>query len=295
MKMIFRSALIAFVALILLNCSSDVNSLNSIKVMSFNIRLNVESDSMNAWSYRKEKAASMIRFHDADIAGLQEALHDQVKDLEEYLPEYNWIGIGRDDGKVEGEFMAVFFLRERFLLIEDSTFWLSENPEMPGIGWDAACNRVVTWGRFLDKSSQKEFYFFNTHFDHMGETARIESAKLLISSIAEIAKNNNIIVTGDFNSTPSSEVYSILTKRYSDESLIDLYDAKDVSMSSHHGPSFTFTGFDLSKLSNNDKLIDYIFVSKSVNVLKHGFLSDTFDGRFPSDHLPVIAETVFSE
>jgi endonuclease/exonuclease/phosphatase family metal-dependent hydrolase len=260
--------------------------------MTFNIRLNVESDSLNAWPYRKDNAASMIRFHHADIIGLQEALFDQVKDLADRLPDYNWLGVGRDDGDVEGEFMTIFYLKKRFNVINNSTFWLSENPEIPGKGWDAVCNRIVTWGKFEDNNTNKKFYLFNTHFDHVGEIARQESAKLLLKYINHIAGNSEVIVTGDFNSTPNSNTYKILTQGLERESDLRLVDTKIVSHHPHHGPNSTFTGFKLSNLTDNDKLIDYIFVKNKTKVLNHGILSDTFDGFFPSDHMPVLAEII---
>ncbi len=258
--------------------------------MTFNIRVNVQSDSLNAWPYRKEKAASMIRFHHADIIGIQEALLDQVKDLEEYLPDYDWIGVGRDDGKTKGEFMAIFYLKKRFKIIENSTFWLSENPEIPGKGWDAACNRIVTWGKFDDNYANKIFYLFNTHFDHVGEIARQESAKLLLKYLTDIVGNSDVVVTGDFNSKPNSVNYKTLTKNVEGISQIYLVDTRKVTHYPHHGPNSKFTGFKLSSLINNDNLIDYIFVRNTMKVLNHGTLSDTFDGFFPSDHMPVLAE-----
>ncbi len=153
--------------------------------MTFNIRVDVPSDSLNSWPYRKAKAASMIRFHQADIVGLQEALAGQLEDLAAGLPDYDWFGVGRDDGHDQGEFMAIFYLKKRFQVIKQSTFWLSETPQIPGKGWDAACNRIVTWGEFKDNITGKVFYHFNTHFDHMGEIARQESAKLLLEIYKE--------------------------------------------------------------------------------------------------------------
>jgi endonuclease/exonuclease/phosphatase family metal-dependent hydrolase len=260
--------------------------------MTFNVRVNVQSDSLNAWPYRKEIVASMIRFHHADIIGIQEALLDQVKDLAERLPNYNWFGVGRDDGDEQGEFMAIFFKEERFKVINSSTFWLSENPEIPGKGWDAVCNRVVTWGKFKDSKTGKIFYHFNTHFDHMGEIAREESAKLLLKQINNITGDSDVIVTGDFNSTPNSIPYKILTQDSARESELKIIDAKMVSHHPHHGPNSTFTGFNLSNLKDKGQPIDYIFITDGIEVLNHGTLSDTFDGFFPSDHMPVIAEIV---
>jgi len=260
--------------------------------MTFNIRVNVQSDSLNAWPYRKEIAASMIRFHHADIIGIQEALLNQVEDLAERLPNYYWFGVGRDDGDEKGEFMAIFYLKKRFKVINNYTFWLSENPEIPGKGWDAACNRIVTWGKFKDSETGKIFYHFNTHFDHIGEMAMEESAKLLLKYITSIAGNSDVIVTGDFNSTPNSITYKILTQDLEGESELKLIDTKMVSKHPHHGPNGTFTGFKLLNLIGNDQPIDYIFITSRIKVLNHGTLSDTFDGLFSSDHMPVLAEII---
>ena len=184
----------------------------------------------------------------------------------------------------------MFYLKERFEVLENATFWLSENPDIPGKAWDAANVRIVTWGKFRDKRTGDIFYHFNTHFDHWGEIARQESAKLLLEKITEIAGNSDVVVTGDFNFLPSSVPYKILTNDTKKETELKLVDTKMVSFYPHHGPTGTFTGFDLSKLTNNSKEIDYIFIKGNMKVLSHGTLSDTFDAVFPSDHMPVLAE-----
>lgn len=261
------------------------HSEQSIRVMSFNIRLDTPADSLNAWQYRKEMVASMVRFHKADLLGVQEALWNQMQDLTTLLPEYDWLGVGRDDGTQAGEFMAIFYRKERFRVIDHATFWLSETPEQPGRGWDAACNRVVTWARFSDRQSGEKFFHFNTHFDHKGSLARLKSAELLLQQIAGIAQNEPVIVTGDFNSTPTSEVYHILTR--------ELTDSKRVSQYPHHGSDGTFTWFDLKNLFN-DQPIDYIFIKNNIKVLHHGTLTDSFNGRLPSDHFPVLTEVILN-
>ena len=193
-----------------------------LRVMSFNIRYNTPSDSANAWPYRKDLAASMIRFHHADLAGLQEALKGQIDDLVERLPGYGWFGVGRDDGRERGEFSAIFYRRDRVELLEGSTFWLSEEPDSVGsIGWDADYTRIVTWGRLRDRATGRVFFHFNTHFDHLGEQARLESARLLVTRVKEIAGTAPVIVTGDFNCRESSEPYLVLTDSTSTESLRD--------------------------------------------------------------------------
>ncbi len=288
----FKLAMIFFTALVMLSFSRKNYPEPTIRIMTFNIRVNVPSDSLNAWTYRKDIAASMIRFHHADLVGLQEALIEQVEDLAGRLPDYNWFGVGRDDGDKEGEFMAIFYLRNRFEVLHDSTFWLSENPGIPGRGWDAACNRVVTWGKFKDDRTGKVFYHFNTHFDHMGGIAREESAKLLLKRIKGIAGSSEAVVTGDFNSDPNSVIYKILTQGSTGESGSGLTDSEFASRNPHHGPHGTFTGFKFSVLKEKSQPIDFIFITKNITVFNHGTLSDTFDGSFPSDHMPVLAEIV---
>lgn len=261
-----------------------------LRVMTFNIRYNEKNDSLNAWPYRQDKAASMIRFHKADVAGLQEALRGQIDDLAIRLPEYGWFGIGRDDGKDAGEFCAVFYRKDRLTLLADSTFWLAENPKKPALGWDAMCKRVVTLGKFKDNESGVLFYLFNTHFDHKGELARRESARMLLRSVAEIAGDLPTIITGDFNSTPDSEPYQILT---AGEQGVKLVDSKDISQYKHHGPTTTWSGFTAAWQPDGQP-IDYIFIRNNVQVLLHGTLSDSFDSRFPSDHMPVLIECVLN-
>ncbi len=287
MKRIVLLALIAN-CIFIVQCSRFEKQAPTMTTMTFNIRLNLESDGDNAWPNRKEIATSMITFYTPDIFGVQEALMGQVMDLEERLPEYNWIGVGRDDGKTQGEFMAIFYLKNRFELLDQSTFWLSETPDKPGKGWDAAWVRVVTWGHFKDLNTGKTFYHFNTHLDNRGEQARQEGARLLLREIHRIANNAPVIVTGDFNADPDSRPYEILTKGDA-KNEFKLIDAKTISQHPHHGSRRTFNGFDLETLKTEAGPIDYIFVQNQVGVLKHGTLSDTFNGYFPSDHMPVIA------
>jgi endonuclease/exonuclease/phosphatase family metal-dependent hydrolase len=268
------------VILLLLIQTGVVMATTPTRVMTFNIRYNNPQDGPNAWPHRIEMVASMIRFHKADIVGLQEALLGQLNDLQEQLPEYTWFGAGRDDGDKKGEFSAILYKPADFELLKQSTFWLSETPNTPGKGWDAMLPRVVTWGRFRHKESKNIFYIFNTHFDHRGEMARRESAKLLVRKVSEIAEDSPFVVTGDFNSDPDSKPYDIITNK--------LVDSRKVSRQPPHGPVSTSTGF--RNIDPERQPIDYVFVKPGLQVLSHGTLSDTMHGRFPSDHLPVIAE-----
>jgi endonuclease/exonuclease/phosphatase family metal-dependent hydrolase len=260
--------------------------------MTFNIRYDEPCDKENAWPNRKELVASMIRFHQADLVGVQEALERQMRDLERLLPDYAWVGVGRADGKAGGEFSAIIYRKSRFNLIESSTFWLSETPDVPGKGWDAAYPRIVTWARLKDTTTGKIFFHFNTHFDHRGVRAREESARLLLKRIYTIAGQLPVVVTGDFNFNESSKGYEILTSKTLEKEIgsqASLRDARYLSQHGHHGPASTFNEF---KALVPEMKIDYVFIKGTVRVLQHGALSDTWNGRFPSDHLPVLAEIV---
>lgn len=259
-----------------------------LNVMSFNIRLNIASDSLNAWPFRKDKVASQILFHQIHLLGVQEALHNQMMDLQAQLKAYRYVGVGRADGKEQGEYSAIFFDTTRLELLQTETFWLAEQTQVPGMkGWDAAIERIVTWAKFRDRKSKKVFYHFNTHFDHMGKEARKQSAKLILAKVKEIAGNHPVIVTGDFNAQPNDEPIKILTDSTNRDRLID---AKSVSQQPHYGPTGTFTGFKNKEI--HDHPIDYIFIRNGVKVRQHATLSQTWQGRFSSDHFPVFAKLV---
>ncbi len=287
---VFLTTTILF-SIAITNSSPNNESQSHLRVMTFNIRYDNPGDGENAWSNRKDMVVNMIRNYNAEVVGIQEALKSQLDYLAKKLPEYAWFGAGRNDGKEQGEFTAIFHLKSRLKSLEDSTFWCSETPEIPSRGWDAALNRTVTWGKFLDKTSRKIFYLFNTHFDHQGTEARLQSARLLLKNFHRISQKKPVVVTGDFNVTPESKVYQLLTKEPSGENQIGLKDARYVSENGHKGPDGTFTGFDLSKTPYGP--IDYIFVTENTRVLHYETLADTFDSRYPSDHFPVLVDVVF--
>jgi endonuclease/exonuclease/phosphatase family metal-dependent hydrolase len=261
----------------------------SLNIMTFNIRLNVASDSLNAWPHRKDMVASQIQFHEANIVGVQEALYDQMMDLQARLTAYKYVGVGRDDGKQKGEFSAIFYDTARLQLMQSQTFWLSEQPTVPGSkGWDAAITRIVTWAKFKDRKTKKQFFAFNTHFDHMGKIARRESAKLLLKKVKEIAGYYPVVVTGDFNSKPSDEPIQVITDTSNADHLID---SKSISATGHYGPDGTFNGFKSKEV--DDQPIDYIFLKNGGRVLKHATFSQSWEGHFSSDHFPVFARISF--
>ena len=256
-----------------------------LNVMTFNIRYNTVADSMNGWPYRKDKVASQILFHEAHIIGVQEALHEQIMELQQLLPQYKYKGVGRDDGKEKGEYSAIFYDTTRLQALQSKTFWLSESPGVAGSkSWDAAITRIVTWIKFRDKKTKKIFFAFNTHFDHIGKVARMESAKILLQKVKEIGGSTASVITGDFNATPGDEPVQLITDR---SNPLHLVDSKEISLKPHYGPSGTFNGF--KEKEQDDQPIDYIFLKGSWKVLNHATISQTWQGRFASDHFSVLA------
>lgn len=283
-----RKIVFAVLAILVTAEAQPMHANQSVRVMTYNIRLDVASDSLNSWDHRKEMFVSMIRYHAPDIIGLQEAQRHQIAYLEASLPDYGWFGVGRDDGKEAGEFMAVFYRRAKFDTLKTATFWCSPVPSQPGLGWDAYCNRTVTWGKFRHKQSKKNFFLFNTHLDHIGVTARKESARLIKGSVDAMTKDEPVVITGDFNSRPADEPYQTIVAASSRRKFAD---SRNISRLPHHGPNGTFNGFNISSYA--DEPIDHIFVSEGITVLNHATLTDSYHGRFPSDHFAVITEIVF--
>jgi endonuclease/exonuclease/phosphatase family metal-dependent hydrolase len=270
-----------FLAFMAMSFSLSAQELN---VMTFNIRFNTSSDDLHAWPHRKDKVASQILFHEVQLLGVQEALHDQMMDLKERLPKFNYVGVGRDDGKEKGEYSAIFYDTTRLQLLKSQTFWLSETPAVPGSkSWDAAITRIVTWAKFKDKKTKKIFFAFNTHFDHMGKVARRESAKIILDKVKEIASSSPAVITGDFNSEPGDEPIQMIMDK---NNPLHLVDSKEISQAPHYGPTGTFNGFKSKE--RNDKPIDYIFAKGKLKVLKHATISQSWEGRFASDHFAVV-------
>lgn len=285
-KIKFRTLLV-----ILCLATSDLLAQEStrIKVMSWNIRLDTPNDGESQWKFRKESLCYEIRKQSPDLVGVQEALHNQMKDMRKRLKGYCNVGVGRDDGKKSGEYSAIFYKRKHIKAIRSGTFWLSETPDIAGSrGWDAACNRVVTWAEFREKSSGKHFVMFNTHFDHIGDTARIESAILIISKAKSISGKLPLILTGDLNVTDKHRAYRILT--YSENEVV-LSDTRVRAGAEIKGPDFTFVGFDPEFIPT--QVIDYIFTSWDFNVISNHILDFRQNIPYFSDHLPVISVLEF--
>src|SRR5688572_28713055 len=261
-----------------------------VRVMSFNIRYDEPRDGVNAWTNRKAKVAGVIRFHKADLIGVQEALLSQLRDLEGLLPDIAWCGVGRGDGKEAGEYSAILYRKSRLQFLGSKTFWLSETPDKPGSkGWDAALPRIVTWARFKDRATGKTFFHFNTHFDHRGESARTESAVLILKKIEEVAGRSPFVLTGDLNVREDTQAYKTLA---SGSPKVRMSDARYASFNGHFGGDSTFSAF--KELQPGMK-IDYVFVREGIRVVEHGVLSDQWNGLWASDHLPVLAEIILEQ
>ncbi|MFT4858052.1 MAG: endonuclease/exonuclease/phosphatase family metal-dependent hydrolase [Algoriphagus sp.] len=263
--------------------SSSVAFAQNHQVATFNIRWDNPNDVGNLWKDRLPHVVNLIKFHQIDLIGVQEALQHQLTEMSKSL-DYEYIGVGRDDGKDKGEFSAILYNSKKYQLLNQGTFWLSPTPEKPSKGWDAALNRISTYGKFADQNGT-EFYVFNIHYDHIGQQAREESSKLVLRQIEKInAENLPVIWMGDFNVTPDNLAYTVITSQP------QWKDARLVSTMSY-GPAGTFTGFDWDKLP--DGIIDHIFVSGPIQVIRHGILTDNYGKKYPSDHFPVMVEVAF--
>jgi endonuclease/exonuclease/phosphatase family metal-dependent hydrolase len=262
--------------LVVLSFTSAGQSLN---VISYNIRYDNPKDGINQWSSRKEKVYALLTKYDPDLLGVQEALNHQLKDIQANLPQYDFIGAGRDDGKEKGEYSAIFYKKDRFEVLEQNTFWLSETPEVPGSkNWDAAITRVATWARLRDKKNSREFLIINTHFDHVGKEARKKSAELLKMQAGVLAKEFPVIITGDFNCTRDESPYLVMM----DKSHLELIDPAP-----KNDPPGTFCNFGVN--SQPCRAIDYIFYTNDWTPEAYNVYSDSDGKNYPSDHLPVQA------
>ena len=263
-------------------------SAQELNVMTFNIRLNTATDSLNAWPYRKDKVVSQVLFHEAHILGVQEAKPDQMVDLRAMLSRFKSTGVGRDDGQDKGEFSAIFYDTTRLVILQSKTFWLSSTPDIAGSkGWDAAFPRIVTWAKFRDRKTKKMFFVFNTHFDHVGTVARRESAQLLKREVNRIAGTTPSLIMGDFNARPADEPIQVLLDK---NDVLHFVDSKGLSQMPHYGPTGTFNAFRSKEV--DDQPIDYIFTRGRWKVLRHATISQTWEGRFASDHFAVWSKLV---
>ena len=249
----------------------------SLKVMTYNIRLDHSSDGVNQWPKRTDKVYALIRKYDPDILGIQEALHHQLQDLLKNLPEYTSVGVGRDDGKTKGEYSAILFKKDRFAVQQQNTFWLSQTPEVAGSkSWDAMLPRVATWARLRDKKKKNEFTVVNTHFDHVGTEARKQSASILKQHIEKFSLNAAAVVMGDFNCIRTEAPYEVMLEKKH----VQLFDGAPAN------PPGTFCNFAVNSMECRP--IDYIFYTSQWEPQKYQVITQNDGQNYPSDHLPVL-------
>ena len=270
---------------ILMVCAVVVSA-QDLYVGTYNIRYKNEDDSIkgNVWTKRCQVMCDQINFESPDVLGMQEVLVEQLHDFQRLLDNYSSIGVGRDDGKEAGEYAAIFYKNDRVKLLDSGNFWLNETPDVPKLGWDAACIRICTWGKFKDLRTKKKFYFFNLHMDHVGVVARREAAKLVVSRIKEMAQDAPVVLTGDFNVDQTDEIYGIFTHS---GILKDSYENARIRFAENG----TFNSFKVE--TKTDSRIDHVFVSPSFKVEAYGLRTDSYwakGRRNLSDHYPVFVK-----
>ena len=290
--MALRTALLlALVTAALSSPAADApapSAATGVRVMSFNIRYSTANDGEDRWEKRQDFLIDTIRAYNPDLLGTQEVLADQADFLQQRLPEYGFVGGGRDDGKRKGEYSPIQFKKDRFELLAHGQWWLSPTPEKVGSkGWDAALPRIVTWARLKDRQSGKTVVYFNTHWDHMGKTARVESGKLMRKLVDDLVGGEDVpvVVTGDFNSTEDTEQYRSLT--VGDGTGMKLIDAYRTVHPEKKSDEASFNGF---KGTTKGLRIDWVLHSPHWVAKGAAIDRTTRDGRTPSDHYPVTAE-----
>lgn len=303
--MIMKKVFFLLIATVALSSCCQTKQETVFTVASYNLRNDNQGDrdKGNGWDKRCQVVVKMIQFHDFDIFGTQELFNHQIKDLLQELPDYNYVGVARDDGAESGEYSAIFYNTKKFELMDQGNFWLSETPDKPGLGWDAVCIRICSWGHFKFIPTGKEFLFFNLHMDHIGTQARVESAYLVQQKMEELGKGLPCILTGDFNVDQTHQSYNAIVEK---GVLKDCYEATAF----RYIETGTFNNFDPNVYT--ESRIDHIFLSPVFDVLKYGVLTDTYrseviadevnkvdapeeielkkyEARTPSDHYPVKA------
>lgn len=255
-----------------------------INIATYNLRYANTTDVGNLWTERKGAVVDLIQYHQFDIFGVQEAVKLQLEDLKIALPSFDYYGVGRDDGQSAGEHSSIFYKKERFTLLDKGDFWLSQTPEKPGFGWDAKFNRICSWVKLSDKRTKKIFFVFNAHYDHQGMVAREESSKLVLSKIQLIAGESPVVFMGDLNGGRDTNWYLLLANS---SSLKDTYDLVEKP----YQLNGSFNGFNTNEVRKD--IIDHVFVSKHFKADRWAVLTDTYFGKFPSDHFPVAVEINF--
>lgn len=253
-----------------------------LKVMSYNIRLGSANDGTNSWMYRCGATLEMIEDQKPDVFGVQEAMADQVKFVDEFAKNYDYVGVGRTDGKSKGEHMAIYWNTKTVKMLKWGTFWLSETPETPSKGWDAACYRTATWALMKDKRTGKRFYFVDTHLDHAGEQARKNGLKLIVDRLDDInPQGYPMVLVGDFNILPTAPELKDLDAC--------MKSARKVAAKTDNHR--TYNGWGKEK---TEKVIDYIYYSGFASCLEYQTVTKTYsDRKYISDHYPIFARLIF--
>lgn len=253
-----------------------------LKVMSYNIRMGVAKDGTNSWEYRYPATALMLQDQMPDVFGVQEAFEFQIRFIEDNFADYDSVGVGRDNGKSEGEFMSIFWNKKTVKMVKWGTFWLSETPEKPSLGWDAACKRTATWALMKDKNTGKMFYFVNTHLDHRGSEARRQGLNLIVSRIDEInQKGYPMVLTGDFNMKPDDAALTGLEQR--------MQSARKIAPKTDNHATLNLWG-----KGKADMVIDYIYVSGFSACPEYHTVNEKYgQWKYISDHYPVYAKLIF--
>ena len=271
--------IISILIMYIFSCTSKTTT-----IMSYNIRYDNKWDKENSWDTRKESIVRIFEKYSPSFIGTQEGLAHQIDYMDSALTGYDYIGVGREDGEKKGEYCAIYYISDTYNVIESSTFWLSDNPENVSIGWDAALERICTYGLFEHKQSKNRIWIFNTHFDHMGEIARRKSSELILQKINDLNSfSGPIILMGDFNSLPNSKPGYTILKEFKD--------AFNIALNKPQGPKGTYNGFNEDQPI--EKRIDYIYL-KNIDALNHEHINDRLENNnHISDHLPVMVDIIF--
>ncbi|MFA6872476.1 MAG: endonuclease/exonuclease/phosphatase family protein [Bacteroidaceae bacterium] len=258
-----------------------------LRIGTFNIRYDNPKDGINRWSMRKDSIYCFLGKKQPDIIGLQEVLHHQLQDLLTAMPNYESVGVGRDDGKTKGEYAPILYRKDKYQLLNSSTFWLSEHPESASRGWDAACTRIATWALLKDKLTGHSFFILNTHFDHIGTEARRQSALLILKQVQKFAGNYPALITGDLNISDQEEAYQIITSN-----AFMLKDCWKIALRKE-GPEYTFQDFG-KRPKDKCKKIDFIFVTPQITVTHAEIIPSALSNlMYLSDHNSHFADVTF--
>lgn len=277
-----------FIVFLSIHCSMIAGS--GWNIMTYNLRYNNPGDGENQWTKRIQKVDALLQKYQPDLLGIQEGLADMILDLKKMrsLKGFEIVGVGREDGKEKGEYSAICFSGTKFKQLSSGTFWLSPTPDSVGsIGWDAALTRICTWIKLEERKGGKQFFVFNTHFDHIGEKAREESAKLIVQKISELAGSLPVVLMGDFNSEPSQKGYQSIVMN----SIHPLHDTHDVAAERRESDDCTFKGFQVK--SSICKRIDFIFTDDHFKIEQYTIIDDNDGINYPSDHKPILSKLVF--